>query len=473
MSSAAPVSRDGFVFANGDLYAEASATTATAAPPEKDHPAHWFEAQLLHYGLPPSKTKAVARMRLFDAVNGGGMRVPAHVSKLEGELKKEWTKLDREAKKTLTKGSGAATTTTTSGNTAGKKTGTKRKAEENVDVTVNVAGINITVSKGTATTSTTAQNAAKKAKTTATAPKSVTPSKPAKGKASSSKPKTAAPKPQPAPKPRPTQAPKQDPAPTGRTKQTARKVAYHPVSALSGGMSGDHRSEPVRRRQTATKRAYQPVSALGHEYHNGHAGGYDEPPPPYTEYASSDYSSPRNNRPGYSSSDQSSSRYSSSERSSSDSSSPVRLESLGLLNGHYDISSPCVSGEWPFHGEEFELVLTLAGSNLWGHFDLGVVEGVFFLDQRPWQSSHEELSFIWRGREHEGPIIYGNSNRGWIKFLGGGRVEGYIDWQGIKFYGNRLPGQSTTSEISPREMEREFEGYSEAEYDRESRARWH
>ncbi|KAK8094558.1 hypothetical protein PG997_001243 [Apiospora hydei] len=453
MASAAPVSRDGFAFANGDLYAEASGhnrhrratvtelKTHFKSGSEKDHPAHWFEAQLLHYGLPPSKIKAVARMRLFDAVNGGGMRVPAHVSKLEGELKKEWTKLDREAKKTLTKGSGA-TATATSGNTTGKKTGTKRKAEENVDVTVNVAGINITVSKGTTTTSTTAQNAAKKAKTTATAPKSVTPSKPAKGKASSSKPKTAAPKPKPAPKPRSTQAPKQDPAPTGRTKQTARKVAYHPVSALIGGVSNNHRNEPVRRRQTATKRAYQPVSALGHDYHNGHAGGYDEPPPPYSEYAGPDYSSPRNNRSGYSSSDQSSSRYRSPERSSADSSSP-----------------------WPFHGEEFDLVLTLAGSNLWGHFDLGVVEGVFFLDQRPWQSSHDELSFIWRGREHEGPIIYGNSNRGWIKFLGGGR--------GIEFYGDRLPGQSTTSEISPREMEREFEGYSEAEYDRENRARWH
>ncbi|KAK8039244.1 hypothetical protein PG993_007655 [Apiospora rasikravindrae] len=453
MASAAPVSRDGFAFANGDLYAEASGHNrhrrATLAElkthfksgNEKDHPAHWFEAQLLHYGLPPSKTKAVARMRLFDAVNGGGLKVPAPVSKLEGELKKEWTKLDREAKKALAKGSGTATTT--SGNTAGKKTERKRKAEENVDVTVNVAGINITVSKGTTTASTATQNGAKKAKTSATAPKAATSLKPVKEKASSSKPKAVASKPKPAPKPSSTQTPKQAPAPKGRTKQTARKVAY------------------------------QPVSALGHGYHNGPVGGYDEPPPPYTEYASPDYTSPRNNRSGYSSSDQSSSRYRSPESANSNSSSPVRLASLGLLNGRYDISSSEVSGQWPFYGEGFELVLTLAGSNLWGQFDLGVVKGVFFLDQRPWQSSHNELSFIWRGREHEGPIIYGNSSRGWIKFLGGGRVEGYLDWQGIDFYGDRLPGQSTTSEISPREMEREFEGYSQAEYDRENRARWH
>jgi hypothetical protein len=65
---------------------------------DKDHLAHWFEAQLRHYGLPPSKTKTVARMHLLDSFNAGMLAaVPAEVNKLEGRLKKDWLKNDREA----------------------------------------------------------------------------------------------------------------------------------------------------------------------------------------------------------------------------------------------------------------------------------------------------------------------------------------------------------------------------------------
>ncbi|KAK7977523.1 hypothetical protein PG996_003577 [Apiospora saccharicola] len=524
MTSVPPVTRDGFAFANGDLYAEASGHNrhrrATLAElkthfdsgSDKDHPAHWFEAQLVHYGLPPSKTKAVARMRLLDAVKAAGsgtLKVPAHVSKLEGELKKEWTKLDREAKKALKAkgGNGSAAASSTSTTTTEKKAGTKRKAEESVDVTVSVGGINITVSKGTAATLS-AQSAAKKTKTTAatptaTTPKAATPktagatkavtpkaaaskppaskakapainfatsSKSVKEKASSSKSNTVTAK----PKAKPAQdkkaatskgkstamgstsstaAASAQAAPKPRTKQTARKSACHPFSVLDDDYSDDHMRPSQdtaprgRTKQTARKFSARPVSALSHNYHNDPMDVDDEPPPPYTEYSDTSYSGASHG-------------------------SPVDLAPLGLLNGRYDIASPFVSGEWPFVGEDFELVLTLAGSSLWGRFDLGIVEGVFRLDQRPYESSNNELSFIWRGREHEGPIMYGNSHRGWIKFLGGGRVEGYLDFQGIEFHGERLPGQSTTSEISAREMDREWNGYSEAVYDMENRARW-
>ncbi|KAK7921156.1 hypothetical protein PG985_009178 [Apiospora marii] len=492
MASVSPVSRDGFAFANGDLYAEASGHNrhrrATLAElethfrsgSEKDHPAHWFEAQLLHYGLPPSKTKAVARMRLFDAVNkaNGGLKVPAHISKLESELKKEWTKLDREAKKAFKSGATAA-------GTSARLSGTKRKAEENVDVTVNVGGINITVSKGTSTS--TAQDGTKRAKTTAAALQPATPKQYVEDKASLYRPKTGMPKPKTAPSPISTRTHMEDPAPQGRKMQTARKFAHKPVVVLSDDSGDDNRNISPRRMQTARKFSHHPVGALGHGYSSGPVDRYNEPPPPYTEHASFDYSGPQriisessssgSSSAVSSSSDQSSPRYrtaerTSSQRSSSDDSSPVRLESLGLLNGRYGISCPYVSEQWPRYGEDFELVLTLAGRNLWGNFNLGVIRGVFFLDERPYRSSHNELSFIWRGREDEGPIIYGNSNRGRIKFLGGGRVEGRLDYQGIEFYGERLPGQSMTSDISPREMEREFEGFNEDDYDRESRARW-
>ena len=40
-----------------------------ALGPPKDQVGHWYEAQLIHYGLPPSKDKARAKMRLLEALN--------------------------------------------------------------------------------------------------------------------------------------------------------------------------------------------------------------------------------------------------------------------------------------------------------------------------------------------------------------------------------------------------------------------
>ncbi|KAH7143432.1 hypothetical protein EDB81DRAFT_884045 [Dactylonectria macrodidyma] len=80
---APPVAADGFAFANGGFFTEASGQNRhrratlgelkehVSSGSDKDHPAHWFEAQLIHYGLKPSKSKSVARMRLCDAFKAG------------------------------------------------------------------------------------------------------------------------------------------------------------------------------------------------------------------------------------------------------------------------------------------------------------------------------------------------------------------------------------------------------------------
>lgn len=63
-----------------------------------DHPAHWFEAQLLHYGLPPSKVKATAKMRLLDAIQDDILEVPIELVQMEKRLKKEWKRQDTAAR---------------------------------------------------------------------------------------------------------------------------------------------------------------------------------------------------------------------------------------------------------------------------------------------------------------------------------------------------------------------------------------
>lgn len=123
MSFAPPVSRDGFYY-NGDLYVEVgnlnrhkrasvpeiaailrpdikktkTKTWALPATPLRDPVGHWYEAQLIHYGLPPSKDKARAKIRLLEALNASTLVVPAHIAALEASLKKEYEAAERKAK---------------------------------------------------------------------------------------------------------------------------------------------------------------------------------------------------------------------------------------------------------------------------------------------------------------------------------------------------------------------------------------
>lgn len=122
MSLTAPVSQDNFHFSNGDLFVEASGANrhrrATVSelrdlfhPPQnssvpvRDPPAHWYEAQLIHYGLPSSKVKGTAVKRLLDAVNSGRLAVPQAIVNVEKSLKKQWDANEKKAKKEAAKGS--------------------------------------------------------------------------------------------------------------------------------------------------------------------------------------------------------------------------------------------------------------------------------------------------------------------------------------------------------------------------------
>ncbi|KAL7624024.1 hypothetical protein AAE478_005581 [Parahypoxylon ruwenzoriense] len=491
MSLAPAVSKDGFSFA-GDLFVEASGNNrhrrATVAElkdhfksgSEKDHPAHWFEAQLIHYGLQPSKTKAVARMRLYDAVNGGKLSVPAHITKLETELKKEWTKKEREAKKAK----------------KAKKEptfllapkATKRKAESsNVDVTLNFGGVNITVSTG-ASNSSSNQPAAKKAKTT---------------KSTESTPKAAKKQPKPEPKPKTpktstpkTSTPRATPSSTTKTKaKQDKKPSTAPSSSAElattasstpkrsmasrrgisqgtrrGGATSASSSAPVstasprpgmgstaRRSGASVAPGRIPASGSGGSPMSIDDGGYDEPPPPYAEYDNNDDGWSNDDFGGYHPAEL----------------IPVGFPSaqfapLGLLNGRYDIRCPDVTEEFGYR--DFSLVLTLSGSELWGQFNLGVVFGILHFEERPYRSL-ESLDFTWRGRDEEGRVIYGDDNGGSIQFLGDGRIEGQLDF--IEFQGQRLAGQGTRSEVHARTMESEWDGYNEDGYECGYPGHWH
>ena len=62
----------------------------------KDQVAHWYEAQLIHYGLPRSKDKNTAKVRLTSAISAG-LAVPADIVRTEADMKKQYASAVRKA----------------------------------------------------------------------------------------------------------------------------------------------------------------------------------------------------------------------------------------------------------------------------------------------------------------------------------------------------------------------------------------
>ncbi|KAF5645957.1 uncharacterized protein FTJAE_2387 [Fusarium tjaetaba] len=457
---APPVAQDGFAFADGVFFAQSSGqnrhrrATATelkehfTSGNDKDHPAHWFEAQLIHYGLPPSKTKSVARMRLFDAVNAGNLKVPANVSKLETKLKKEWTKNDREAKKGATSKPVAQATPVKAKTKKPTAASAKRKADDDE--------CNATAKKPKTVTPKTATPKAKApAKTPAKAPTKNTAT-------------TAAKDPETGPAPTPARELQTARCVRGGATQSAGRVAstaapepVKPRTKQTAPRGNGSRWSTGRSRQTPRDPSPEPPRFATPQ--TARRGGSfaargripapsNDAPPPNSEFPYQVYSSDENN--------------------GSDDVDEVNLAPLGLLNGDYEVESRDVTKQWDFDPDEFQLTLTIAGNRLWGRFNLGVYEGVLLIEERPMRSSHDRVWFKWRGREDQGPVIYGDRNQGWMEFLGDGRIEGWLDHQSLSFQARRLPGQGTRSSIDARALHDEWNGYSHRLYEEENRARW-
>ncbi|KAL1865707.1 hypothetical protein Daus18300_007083 [Diaporthe australafricana] len=418
-----PVDKDGFSFAGDSLFREASNLNRhrRATVPElkahfagkdtENRPAHWYEAQLLHYGLPPSKVKGTAHKRLFDAVTGkGGLTVPAHIQKIEADLKKEWNKREREAKKVIKEADGR---------------GTKRKADQ-VSTNVNV-NVSVQVSSTGVVQVQTAQPSTKKPKIAKSGSAGTVASKKAASTTTTKEKKTAT-----------TTAKK---AVTGTT--TTGKAKKAPASKPEKGNPVSKPAKAVGKAPTPRKPAQRPrapKSSAAQESGytvGGSSGGYDDVPPPYSEVDPS--YGPR--------------------------SQPSPRRRLGLLNGRYEVDCPYIEGNFPGSQDDFGLIATLDGTKLWLKFDLGPVFGIMKVD-RPYEVDEDEdgTMLFWRGEstvEQEYINIdtvarAGEANR--LHFLGDGHIRGTIAyrWHVITFNAYRISGQSMTSEISPTEAREEW-----------------
>jgi hypothetical protein len=422
--------------------------TDTADHEPDSHVSHWWEAQLLHYGLRPSKTKAVAKTRLLDALNQGTLAVPRDIVKLEAELKKQWAKKEREAKAELKKGQSATTKTkaTKSATQASVAKVSKRKAPQDED-----APASKPAKKAKASTNEQKTPKPKTSSTKTTSAKSKVPSAtPAKSKPSSTKGKAR------------DNSTTQSSATTTnhpRTKKTARRSGgFLPPGRdafIAGGSSST--GNPSRSRQTARRGGgFLPSKwedydddSLSERFNN-----QDQPIESYDEDEDED--------------DVEDDKYSVPDQT------PPRPQPLGLLNGRYEISCPDLE-DWGYSSPDFSLILTLDGTFLWGAYDLGMFEGILRIPERPYAASTERFDFTWRGRENgEGETSFGPGNEGWIQFLGGGEICGMIGCYGqAMFEGRRVSGSQTKSERDARSMRNEWDGYNQENYDRANVNRWH
>ncbi|KAG6359317.1 hypothetical protein INS49_012838 [Diaporthe citri] len=257
MALVAPVDRVGFSYAGDSLFREASNLNRhrRATIPElkahfagkdtENRPGHWYKAQLLHYGLPPSKVKGTAHKRRRPH------SASPQIQKIEADLKKEWNKRDREAKKVLKASEGK---------------GTKRKTDQvstNVNVNVSVQLSSTGAVQVQASTPPTKRPKVEKSGSAATF--------------TSKKTATAA---------APTVKAKKVPA----TKAEKVNPVPKPVKATD--------KKPAAKKSAQQPRPPRPSTAQASAYTiGGPSGGYDDAPPPYFEadpgYGLAYQSSPR------------------------------------------------------------------------------------------------------------------------------------------------------------------------------------
>ncbi|KAI9679048.1 MAG: hypothetical protein M1829_001718 [Trizodia sp. TS-e1964] len=437
-----------------------------------DRVGHWYEAQCVHYGLQPSKTKSVAKTRLLDALNSKSLEVPKAIRQIEDKLRKQWHKSEKEKL------------------TAQKKAATPSTAE-------------VSSRKRKATASSLDMESPRRKKTAVKNGKSVNPN---------SLPSAEEPRPVPVPSKatnlgrhtRPGLS--QQPAKRGRggttrarggragalvapadmvvesqvcTKQTARRGREFPGPMRNTAIT---ETRPNRPKQTARCSRGRPGSALrasrpenfGNAVHQseGHDSDVSMPDAGDSQYsqecsdldAEEEHNEPAqgNGPPLYEDEDI----------------CPTGGR-LGLLNGEYEISCAGLQNEWSEYDDyEFSLTLTLQGDLLWGAYDFGMFSGILRIPQRPYEASDTPYELNWRGVENsESVISYDDSRqRGWIKFLGDGKIFGnliglYGEHQ--LFKGVRVSGSNTTSARNARSMKEEWDTYTKAAYEEARIRRWH
>ncbi|KAL8833230.1 MAG: hypothetical protein Q9170_004394 [Blastenia crenularia] len=481
MAFAQPAVKDNFVY-NGDLYvdvgnlnrhkrASIAEITQVLRPdlkktknsiPVKDPVGHWYEAQLIHYGLPPSKDKARAKMRLLENLNSSSLKVPPSITAIESKLKKAFAAAERKAK-AQHKAAMAATASSLVKPAQSKK----RKDITSLDIPTQTPSVNVNINFGSlASPAQDDSSPAKKPKlqtarrggrqsglapelSHAAFQQHLAPSSSSHeiATAGTPKPRTK----QTARRSRPFQGPK---TPLVLHSDFQPSTPYSYIPNESPEISGNNvQSSPPKKTTKPKKEPVDPKPKVKREPAVKKEATVKKEPKVKTEPKIK--TEPNMKR-----------------KTATPSTPGPAAPSLGLINGIYDISCPIIEQEFPY--DNLTIILTLDTPGIWGAYDFGMFSGILYNPHRPYAASNTAFEIRWRGRENgEGEMSFGEDCSGTLSFLGDGRIEGWMNMYGeCHFEGVRREGPGAPVRTA-KSMRDEWEGYNEDEYERERVGRWH
>ncbi|EXJ56553.1 hypothetical protein A1O7_06897 [Cladophialophora yegresii CBS 114405] len=417
----------------------------SASAPPKDQVAHWYEAQLIHYGLPRSRDKNTAKVRLTNALASKTLGVPKDIVALEGEMKREYASALRRTKSgaggaikgemKVAEGKAAKKSTTASTGTSKSKT----------TVALEVGGTKVTIDRED-------MEAAKKRSTASKAAAS----KPKGAKASDSKPKPATASTAATPKTKDAKASDANPrlatgagiaADASRSqsqaiKRTARRGG-HSAHSVSDRLVPSSSPEKPRAKQTARRGKDDPfrrsnsdrgAPTSSHTYDHTpfsfqHDVDMDDAPPAYEPI---DFHQQR--------------------------------ESPGPEDD-FPISGTYFFPRAPFQPFSLTLQVDDRSRQLWGRFQIGSKEGVLCVGDMSGISSDHAVSFGWRSEDQDdGFMKFGRGCDGAIEFDGEGWIRGHFNGlmygEDVEFVGEWVNGEG----LDVREMKHIWEDFPRKAY---------
>ncbi|KAJ4494518.1 hypothetical protein C8J55DRAFT_97502 [Lentinula edodes] len=153
------------------------------------------------------------------------------------------------------------------------------------------------------------------------------------------------------------------------------------------------------------------------------------------------------------------------------------------FRGRFDVAIPFMSEQWSqfLPDELFTLKIckSMKSSHLWGKFDFGGISGILRSTSSPLPESFPagfKVEFLWRGEESgEGESSFGKDNKGYIVFLGDGRIKGHMHWMGEFDFAGKYDTEQSQNVVWVKSIphwKSEWRSYNQHNYDVANTARW-
>jgi hypothetical protein len=388
----------------------------------KDQVAHWYEAQLIHYGLQRSKDKNTAKVRLQQALSQKKLAVPPHIVEMEAGMKKDYVASIKKSRSAASKAAKGGAEDHLVAKAPGKK---RKKSDEITEattatskktkITMKIGDVEVSIDHDSGD----ARSTGRKSKAVASSP--ATAASTAKGKAVR------------------TLAPTRKPPATPQARKTTQNDLQTPsVSALKfSGTPGQSIGLPSKS-AAPQKARVKTEPKVKSEPNTGRGTPSKSAPKVKSEV-----------KPETAASESPNSRF---------------------ITGVYNVSSPQLEEQYPGDANNFRFFLCVDNEahKIWGGFELASKSGVLCITD-DYTNIDVPLSFGWRARDsHRGGLSFGRGCFGHVQFFGDREFSATVFNmfpEPVELQGERRPGPLWCGK-SAWQFEREWEGFVAEAYGR-------